>query len=142
VGAIAMATPPKRPVILVGDFNSPPTEPAGSAYDIIRAAAYADTWQRNLLRFFNPHGFTCCQDNDLDNDVSLLDKRIDFIFVKNNRGILPVSFTGPVVSVVIGDEPISDSQPKWSSDRGGPLAVLPRLPVFEHEGGLRLAGTE
>jgi hypothetical protein len=142
VGAVAMATPPKRPVILVGDFNSAPTEPAGSAYDIIRSAAYADTWRRNLLRFLNPDGFTCCQDNDLNNDVSLLDERIDIIFVKNNLGVFPVSFTGPVVSVVIGDDSISDSQPKWSSDHAGPLVVLPRLPVFEHEGSLRLAGAE
>jgi endonuclease/exonuclease/phosphatase family metal-dependent hydrolase len=119
VNTIDVATPPQRPVILVGDFNSPPTAPAGSAYDIIRAAAYADIWKRNILKSRRPDGFTCCQDSDLNNDESLLDERIDLIFVKNNLGRLPFSFTGLVFAVVIGDEPISDAQPQWSSDLAG-----------------------
>ena len=77
VATIGRATPPERPVILVGDFNSAPTAGAGSAYDIIHAAAYADTWQRNLFRSLNPDGFTCCQASDLTNDTTLLNERID-----------------------------------------------------------------
>ena len=107
VDTIGRATPPERPVILVGDFNSAPTDPAGSAYDIIRAAAYADTWQRNLFRSLTPGGFTCCQASALTNDAALLNERIDLIFVKNNLGVLPFSFTGLVFAVVIGDKPIS-----------------------------------
>ena len=131
VGAIIAETPPKRPVILAGDFNSGPMDLPGSAYDIIRSAGYADTWKRNIISFFNPDGFTCCQDNDLNNDESLLDLRIDHIFVKNNLGFLPFSFTGPVFARIIGDERIGDSQPKWSADHAGPFVVLPRIPLFK-----------
>ena len=131
VATIGRATPPERPVILVGDFNSAPTAPAGSAYDIIRAAAYADTWQQNLFNLSPPDGFTCCQASDLTNDASLLNERIDHIFVKNNLGVLPFSFTGLVFAVVIGDGPISASQPQWSSDHAGPFAVLHGIPLFE-----------
>ncbi len=131
VATIGRATPPERPVILVGDFNSAPTDPPGSAYDIIRAAAYADTWQRNLFRSLTPGGFTCCQASALTNDTTLLNERIDLIFVKNNLGVLPFSFTGLVFAVVIGDRPIRRSQPQWSSDHAGPFAVLHGIPLFE-----------
>ena len=132
VATIGRATPPERPVILVGDFNSAPTDPPGSAYDIIRTAAYADTWQRNLFKSLTPGGFTCCQASDLTNDASLLNERIDHIFVKNNLGVLPFSFTGLVFAVVIGDERRSvPSQPQWSSDHAGPFAVLHGIPLFE-----------
>ena len=144
VDTIGRATPPERPVILVGDFNSAPTDPTGSAYDIIRAAAYADTWQRNLFRSLTPGGFTCCQASALTNDAALLNERIDLIFVKNNLGVLPFSFTGLVFAVVIGDKPISssDSQPQWSSDHAGPFAVLHGIPLFERQGSRHRAGTQ
>jgi endonuclease/exonuclease/phosphatase family protein len=141
VGTIGLATPPHRPIILVGDFNSAPTEPAGAVYDIIRAAAYADTWQHNSVTSPTLDGFTCCQASDLTNDVSLLDRRIDHIFVKNNLGVLPFSFPGLVFATVIGDAPISTSPPQWSSDHAGPLAVLLGIPLFEPLGSLQHAGT-
>jgi hypothetical protein len=136
------ATPPKRPVILVGDFNSEPTDPAGSPYDIIRAAAYADTWKQNILKSRVSQGFTCCQDSDLNNDKSLLKDRVDIIFVKNNFGVLPFSLPGLVFSVVAGDEPIRNSQPKWSSDHAGPFALLLGIPLFEGHGSAHVAGRE
>jgi hypothetical protein len=142
VGTIGLATPPKRPVILLGDFNSRPTDPVGSPYSIIRAAAYADTWQQNILQSRIPEGFTCCQSSDLTNDASRLDERIDIIFVKNNLGMLPVSFPGLVFSVVVGDEPISDAPPRWSSDHAGPFALLHGIPLFERQGSPRVAGME
>jgi hypothetical protein len=140
VGTLGLATPPERPLILVGDFNSAPTESAGSVYDIIRTAAYADTWQHNRVTSSSPDGFTCCQASDLTNDVSLLDSRIDHIFVKNNLGVLPFSFPGPVFATVLGDAPISAAQPKWSSDHAGPFAVLLGIPLFEPLGSRQLAG--
>ena len=142
VGTIRQTTPPQRPIILGGDFNSAPTDPVGSPYDIIRAAAYADTWERNILKALKPDGFTCCQASDLNNDESLLDQRIDHIFVKNNLGVFPFSFTGLVFAVVIGDEPIRASQPKWSSDHAGPFVVLHGIPLFERDGSLHLVGTK
>jgi endonuclease/exonuclease/phosphatase family metal-dependent hydrolase len=141
VGTLGLATPPERSLILVGDFNSAPTEPAGSVYAIIRAAAYAAAWQRNSVTSSTPDGFTCCQASDLTNDVSLLDRRIDHIFVKNNLGVLPFSFPGLVFATVLGDAPISASQPKWSSDHAGPFAALLGIPLFEQLGSLQHAST-
>ena len=139
VGTLGQATPPERPLLLVGDFNSAPTEPAGSVYDIIRAAAYADVWQHNSVTAVPPEGFTCCQASDLTNDMSLLDRRIDHIFVKNNLGVLPFSFPGLVFATVVGDVPIGTAQPQWSSDHAGPFAALLGIPLFEPLGSLQLA---
>jgi hypothetical protein len=142
VDTIGRRTPPKRPVILVGDFNSEPTDAGDSPYHIIRNAAYADTWKQNILKSQIPEGFTCCQDSDLNNNASLLDDRVDIIFVKNNLGVLPFSFTGLVFSIVVGDERISDRQPQWSSDHAGPFAVLHGIPLFEGHGSPPVARME
>ena len=142
VDTIGRVTPPKRPVILVGDFNSEPTDSGDSPYNIIRNAAYADTWKQNILKSRIPGGFTCCQDSDLNNNASLLDERVDIIFVKNNFGVLPFSLPGLVFSVVVGDEPISDLQPKWSSDHAGPFALLHAIPLFERHDSPRGGSTE
>ena len=141
MGTLGLATPPERPLILVGDFNLAPTEPAGAVYDIIRTAVYADTWQHNRVTSSSPDGFTCCQASDLTNDVSLLDSRIDHIFVKNNLGVLPFSFPCLVFATILGDAPISAAQPKWISDHTEPFAVLLGIPLFKPLGSRQLAGT-
>ena len=84
-------TPKKRPIILVGDINSAPNDAFPAPYAQISGATYRDTWDTNLLRFLNPDGFTCCQDSDLDNALSVLDERIDVVFVRNHFGFLPFS---------------------------------------------------
>ncbi len=78
-------------------------------------AGYIDFWDRNLLRAYDPDGFTCCQLSDLSNAESILDSRIDLIFVKQTR------FLG--FGWVIGDEPL-EAMPNWASDHAGVFGKL------------------
>jgi hypothetical protein len=74
-------------------------------------------WQPN-----GDTGYTCCQDKTLRNDVSMLVKRIDFVFTRG--------FNGHVIgaSRTVGDEP-EDRLPSglWPSDHAGVVTML-RLP--------------
>lgn len=107
-------------VVLVGDFNAQPGEPA---YDTIVDAGYADTWNSTVET-----GFTCCQSETLDNPESLLDKRIDHIFVEPKDGKLPRPL---VQTTVVGDDEESKTPGGlWYSDHAGPVARL-RLGLFE-----------
>lgn len=125
------------PVIVVGDFNSDPRDPVLThpslplplvpPYKQFSFSGYRDLWRTNLLSFLNPEGFTCCQDETLDNAVSALDERIDFIFVRNKPEGSSCSIVGPVFAVVVGDEPRdkTDTSPAlWPSDHGGVVAWL------------------
>ncbi len=69
------------------------------------------------MRVGNEAGNTCCQDDDILNEVSNFTVRIDQIFVRN----MDVSL--PVLSFTVGDKP-SDRLPSglWPSDHAGVVA--------------------
>lgn len=99
------------PVILLGDFNT--KAPDGTAYQILLSAGYVDVWQMDS----EGTGNTCCQDDDILNEVSDHTVRIDQIFVRNLE--LPAS----VMTHTVGDKP-SDRLPSglWPSDHAGVVA--------------------
>lgn len=101
------------PIILLGDFNT--RAPDGTAYQILLSAGYIDVWQMDS----EGTGKTCCQDDDIRNEVSDLSVRIDQIFVRNME--LPTS----VMTYTVGDKP-SDRLPSglWPSDHAGVVAHL------------------
>ena len=107
------------PIVLVGDFNSGPTDqivfdgvPIVPPYLQLAAAGYVDTW---TLRPGRPPGFTCCQMGDLLNPASLLFKRIDHIF----SNVVPAATKANIV----GDEVIDlATVPLWPSDHAGVAA--------------------
>jgi len=125
------------PVIVVGDINSSPEDTAPlplpqypyfilPPYVQISLAGYADIWPRRILGRNNP-GFTCCQEADLLNEQSILDERIDFVFVRNNLGHAPLSFVGLVFAWTIGDTPEDKTMtlpPLWPSDHAGVIGQL------------------
>jgi hypothetical protein len=132
------------PVIVVGDLNSDPRDPIIPAsetdlgfpiippYKQFRLNLYRDVWLTNLLGFLNRKGFTCCQDENLQNEESALSERIDLMFVRNMPGSLPFSIVGPVFAVVVGDkehEKTNTFPPLWPSDHGGIAAVM-FIPTF------------
>ena len=100
------------PIILLGDFNT--RAPNGTAYQLLLSAGYVDVWQVES----EGTGNTCCQDDDLLNEVSDLSGRIDQIFVRN---LVPAS----VITHTVGDKP-SDRLPSglWPSDHAGVVAHL------------------
>ena len=101
------------PIILLGDFNT--RAPDGTVYQILLSAGYVDVWQMDS----EGTGKTCCQDDNILNEVSDLSVRIDQIFIRNLE--LPAS----VITHTIGDKP-SDRllSGLWPSNHAGVVAHL------------------
>jgi endonuclease/exonuclease/phosphatase family metal-dependent hydrolase len=121
------------PMILVGDFNSS-AEPhpihGTPTYELLLDAAFVDAW--SVARPGEP-GYTRGQAELLDNEDSLADARIDFVFVRNGTGPGRGRARRPDIDVldadVAGDIPadITDSV-RWASDHFGVVAGLRLLP--------------
>jgi endonuclease/exonuclease/phosphatase family metal-dependent hydrolase len=123
-GTLQATTPAGRTLIALGDFNSspvdPPIGPIVPPYQVLAGSGFADAWNTNPLRaFFDPDGFTCCQQSDLANKSSLLDERIDLVFVRNAGSFLPLA-------LVTGQVPLFplSTPPNWASDHGGLFGTL------------------
>jgi len=123
VATLQALTPPDRTLILLGDFNSSPEHaaigPIIPPYQIISGSGFADVWDKNPLRFLNPGGFTCCQSADLSNTMSLLNERIDIIFVRGASSFLPLALVTGQVPIF----PLTDP-PNWASDHSGVFGSL------------------
>lgn len=122
VRTLLATTPSDTTLILVGDLNSSPEDmppsPIISPYQIIVGAGFTDAWDTNFLKIFDPNGFTCCQDKDLLNTTSLLDERIDIIFVRDTS-FLSLAFVAGKVPIFPLRHP-----PNWASDHGGVFSEL------------------
>jgi hypothetical protein len=107
-------------LVVTGDFNSS-APPAGAdssvTYNWMLGAGYADGW---LAKPRTVNGFTCCQGGTLSNDVSQLDERIDFVFLRNGPTALGMQ--------LVGDQQ-ADRTPSglWPSDHAGVVADV-RIP--------------
>ncbi len=117
---IAGVTATPFPLTVMGDFNSSPSvfDPR-PAYATLAAAGYLDLW--NLRQGpFDP-GFTCCQDEDLLNAVSVLDERIDLVLSRLPEGGVLM----PIKSNVVGTRDNEKSASGlWSSDHAGVVTTL------------------
>jgi endonuclease/exonuclease/phosphatase family metal-dependent hydrolase len=100
------------PVIALGDFNA---SDKSSTYRNFLNAGFKDTW-----RLVHPReaGYSCCQDEDLLNQVPQLKERIDFILYRG--GDIKVDD-----AKLVGVRP-SDRIPsgQWPSDHAGVVATL------------------
>ena len=85
-----------------------------------------------LFRASRPEpGYTCCQNEEVDNEVSLLDRRIDHILVRRARALRLSPVRGPVRAFVMGDDPTDKTvSGLWPSDHGGVYSrmLIPALP--------------
>lgn len=100
------------PIILLGDFNTRATQ--GIGYQTIISAGYVDLWQMDS----EGTGNTCCQDDDILNEISDLTVRIDQIFVRN---LIPTN----VVTHTVGDKSTDQlDSGLWPSDHAGVVALI------------------
>jgi endonuclease/exonuclease/phosphatase (EEP) superfamily protein YafD len=107
-----------KPVILVGDFNSP--APDGGAYPYLASQGFVDAWTKNV-RVDQGKGLTWGHDPDLRNASDQFTVRIDLVWV---RQIDPVKNLG-VAAEVWGDQLTErTSSGLWPSDHGAVLATL------------------
>ncbi|MDX1530487.1 MAG: endonuclease/exonuclease/phosphatase family protein [Rhodothermales bacterium] len=99
----------ERPVVLVGDFNSPADGSGTNSYNLL-TDRYDDA-------FDGIGGATCCQAADLLNDDSELETRIDLILTRGEADVLSAE--------VIGEEEADKTDSGlWPSDHAGVVATL------------------
>lgn len=136
VGTLGATTPAGVSLIVVGDINSSPDDPIIPnptqpnplpppfdlliipPYTQLVASGYTDAW---TLPPGAVAGYTCCQADDLSNQQSVLDERIDVIFslvapskVKKAR----------VLGAKVSDKTPPAGQGLWPSDHGAVAAEL------------------
>jgi len=98
-----------EPQLVVGDFNANPNEPT---YAEMVAAGFTD-----VTAALGAAGPTCCQSPDLDNPISQLTNRYDYVF---ERGFSSLDF-----ALLVGNTtPFEGSQPLWPSDHAGVIAEV------------------
>jgi endonuclease/exonuclease/phosphatase family metal-dependent hydrolase len=105
LGALGTAT---QLQLMVGDFNALPTD---MTHAEIVAAGFTDVGSA-----VGAVGATCCQAADLDNPVSQLSGRIDYVF---DRG-----FSSIESAFLVGDTPFENVRPRWPSDHAGVIAAV------------------
>ena len=110
----------RRPVILVGDFNSDPEGRGGNAngaYNVVEGAGFSDVWPRVHP---NAPGLTFGFDSDLSNRTSAgFSARIDLIWTKPRLRALSAS--------IVGKRRSDRRRGLWPADHAGVVAEL-RLP--------------
>jgi len=97
-----------EPQLVVGDFNALPTDATHA--DMV-AAGFIDVGGA-----LGAVGATCCQAPDLDNPVSQLSSRIDYVF---DRG-----FSSIDSAFLVGNTPFENVRPRWASDHAGVIAKV------------------
>lgn len=78
------------PMIITGDFQFDANSSAPSPYLLFIDAGFEDAWK---IAEEGP-GFTCCQDFDVLNLVSKLNKRPDLILFRGNLGVKKIDIVG------------------------------------------------
>jgi endonuclease/exonuclease/phosphatase family metal-dependent hydrolase len=101
------------PVILIGDFNSKADGTGTPTYSKLIDAGFIDAWTIKG----KGNGFTCCQAENLLNQDSSLNERIDLILFKGNINVKDIELVGNSQS----DRTISGL---WPSDHAGVVAEL------------------
>jgi endonuclease/exonuclease/phosphatase family metal-dependent hydrolase len=104
----------RLPVIFVCDCNSRADGTGTATYAGLLGAGFEDTWFER-----HPHnpGLTCCQDENLRNEESKFDRRIDLIMLRGRGQVLRAR--------VVGDEPDERTVGGlWPSDHAGVVARL------------------
>jgi endonuclease/exonuclease/phosphatase family metal-dependent hydrolase len=116
---VGLLSSESKPLILVGDFNS--DAPTGSTYGLLIGNGYQDAWAGRMTRRQN--GYTCCQEKDLSNVVSVLDRRIDHVFFKNFEDLWPRADHPRVHAQLVGNTHRGKTTSGlWPSDHAGVVA--------------------
>ena len=101
------------PVILIGDFNSNADGTGTPTYSKLKDAGFIDAWTIKG----KGNGFTCCQAEDLLNQDSKLNERLDLIMFRGNFEVKDIELVGNSQN----DRTISGL---WPSDHAGVVANL------------------
>ncbi len=121
IGTVLGTTPGGVRLVIVGDMNSSPDDPASSLptpYTRFAEAQLSDAW---LLRPGKVAGLSCCQLEDLSNRVSILSRRIDLVLTRElPRKVKDARLIGEVAS----DRLAPPGLGLWPSDHSSVAAGL------------------
>jgi hypothetical protein len=114
---------------VVGDFNARPGDLCGAAMvPCGPAEMLASGFTDAFAAAGTGPGLTCCQKPELDDPVSQLNRRFDYVF---ERG-----FSSVVSAFLVGDQPFETTRPVWPSDHAGVVATVALAPVPEPSAAL------
>jgi endonuclease/exonuclease/phosphatase family metal-dependent hydrolase len=117
-----LLAPETKPVVLVGDFNSP--APTGATCEFLAEQGFQDAWLRNIRRD-EGEGLTWGHDASLLNPEAAFTMRIDLVLVRPGPSVR----LGLVAAEVWGDEPSEKTASGlWPSDHAGVVAWLELKP--------------
>ena len=106
------------PVVVAGDLNSNPGDPAGSPHAQMQSAGFIDLW---TVRAGPPSaGMTCCHQADLRNRSVALEQRIDYVWIRPDAGRSVSRSLADVFGDQTGDRTASGL---WPSDHAGLYAA-------------------
>jgi endonuclease/exonuclease/phosphatase family metal-dependent hydrolase len=111
------------PLVVVGDMNSAADGSTTPTYgNLIDDGGFTDAWKGR------GDGYTCCQEPDLLNVPSILDRRVDLILLRGDFGLMEPGFGGSVKARIFGNK-VADLTPSglWPSDHAGVVATI-KLP--------------
>jgi hypothetical protein len=127
---------PAKPIIMVGDFNSDPSDPIDldnpysypypSVPPYLQAISYYGLVDLRNLRN-KPAQFTCCFDEFVSDPFDQLTSRVDHILLFDS----PYAISKARI-LVVGDNPddmTNNVQPLWPSDHAGVIGQLDFKPV-------------
>ena len=110
-----------RPTLVVGDLNSAADGSDTQSYGMMIGAGFADTWSDAHPR---DAGYTCCQQADLQNTVSQLDRRIDLVLFRDRFANGNLGIVGGVHAMMLGGNPADRISGLWPSDHAGVVTTL------------------
>ena len=102
------------PVIFIGDYNSNADGTGTPTYTKLTDEGFIDAWSIKGIG----SGFTCCQEANLQNPDSKLNKRIDLVMFRGNFEVKDIGLVGNSQN----DRTRSDNL--WPSDHAGVVASL------------------
>jgi endonuclease/exonuclease/phosphatase family metal-dependent hydrolase len=100
-----------EPQLVVGDFNANPTQSPFTYAEMV-SAGFTD-----VAATLGETGTTCCQPPDLNNPVSDLPNRYDYVFERRFSSLDEALLVGNIT-------PFEDMRPFWPSDHAGLVAAV------------------
>jgi len=121
-----------KPVLLLGDMNSSPTDPDVPTLGVVTpyrqfvGAGFTDSWVHSVHD--DGPGYTCCELETLDNPTPTLDQRIDYVFYRPEMLGPAMQKTRLYADLVGNDVDDKSASELWPSDHAGLYARV-RIPV-------------
>ncbi len=123
---IALLDGVSRPVFVMGDLNTAPGNTWTDSYGKFTDAGFTDLW---TLGAPGDPGPTCCQDSDLLNPISMLDRRFDLVFYRDPAPLDGIGLADGVVAERFGVEGSEKTASNlWPSDHAGVGVALRPIP--------------